>query len=663
MLTPRLLLMFALAVLPGAARAGTEVAPTPELPVVRAKASPKVPLGPDEEPFPVSAAAASAFKAVGWRVMHDGGFVRLEGAAKGFIPRSYVEKAGFLWRDGELLYASSPDAVPSNMYGPILKGLSSFTSAAQVDRAKAGAALAAWGLPPSIDGRRLYNPGGDATYYGIMFHAFFAAKPDKAATLGVERASQAIELIEAAFYQAFGKQAADIAQTQLDRAQLILFAQPRGGETPLGSPALKARPDPAAMLKDYKDRLQADADAAVKAGDEVRRKDSVEALAVLNTLEKQRSYRHMDLPVPQPGGEKTPGPGKDEPYTPLASGLPGLLKALDRAGTPLTADQQENLIKTFPMGDLIWRMGAQDLWKQGLTGKGVKVAVIDGGIGENQEIDQAVKGRVNFTAQRGKGVVSEHGTHVTGIIHALAPDAELRGYAVFSGDEANRALNEQSDEPIIRAVRRAVEDGNQVINMSLGGGAGPSSQLARVVEEYASKGVIFLVAAGNSRNGTGGVESPSSASSAITVGSLDSSGRMADSSSFGERFDTRKLVTTVKDVFMAPGVNIVSTIPAPRNGAGKSPDPAYVEMSGTSMATPAMSGIGALLVQDMGRMTLVPNPVEAAQRLKAALVQGSAPIELTKLPPTVPLDQNFYVVNPIKALEALRASAVPVAGK
>lgn len=77
----------------------------------------------------------------------------------------------------------------------------------------------------------------------------------------------------------------------------------------------------------------------------------------------------------------------------------------------------------------------------------------------------------------GKGVkvaVGSHGTHVSGIIHALAPDAELRGYAVFAGDDGNDALRESPEQPIIDAIHRAVKDGNQVINMS-GGIDSPSS--------------------------------------------------------------------------------------------------------------------------------------------------------------------------------------------
>ncbi|PIR18645.1 MAG: hypothetical protein COV48_06395 [Elusimicrobia bacterium CG11_big_fil_rev_8_21_14_0_20_64_6] len=673
MRTPRLLLILALAAFPAAGYGASGETPTPPPPPGVDLPLPPL-LLPDievpslalPEPEPlivVSCETARALEKAGWTLRFDGGLERIEGGTdKGYIPLEYVFRAGLQWKAGVLVYAASPEAVPLEMFGPIFKGISSFTAAARLDRAKVGAALAAWGLPPTVDGRRLYNPGGDATYFGLMMHAIFASRPELVAKLGVERTSQSLDLFDHAFGQMFGNQAPDIAQTDIDRARLLLLMPLRAGETPLGSSGLKALPDSAAMIKDYKGKLRAEMDAAVKAGDLDRRKDSLEALAVLNNLERQRFHGNLDLsPVPDPNAppEATAMTGMTiAGYTPLASGLPGLLRVLDRVnGTPLTPDQQENLIKAFPMGDIVWRMGAQDLWKQGLTGKGVKVAVIDGGIGEHPELKGSIKSRTNLTAQRGNGVVSLHGTHVSGIIHALAPDAELRGYTVFAGEGGNRALAEDPDPGIIAAVHRAVKDGNQVINMSLGGPGGPSDALARVVEEYASKGVVFLIAAGNARNATGGVSSPSTAPSAITVGALDSAGRMSDYSSFGERFDPRKLTTVVKDVFMAPGSNIVSTVPTEPDRA------AYAPLSGTSMATPAMTGISALLVQDMGQMTLVPNPIEAAQRLKAALVQSSTPMSLDRLPPDVSLDQPFFVVHPLQALEALRQAAVPVAGK
>lgn len=675
MIAPRLLFILALLAAPLAAQPvapdETETAPK-TLPSCMAVA------GDNEKPaVEVSKEYAESLKAVGWKVRKDGGLERIEGGPdKGLIPVEYLQKAKLKWRDGALFYDGSPYKVEENALGPVLRGLASFTDAARTPAKEAGVKLAAWGLPPSVDGKRLYNPGGDATYYGMMLQSLLATKPAQVSNLSVQRAAQVLELVDHAYGQAFYRQRADIAQTDLDRAKLLLFGATRAGETPLNPGGAKARPDPTAMLGDYKKQLEADLAAATKAGDEVRRKDSAQALAVLNQLEKQRFSKSLDLTqVPAPEKPKEPGGGlrgpsgpgvlgggakKEEPYVELATGLPGLLRTLERVGgKPMSAEQQENLIKSFPMGDLVWRMGAQDLWRQGLTGKGVKVAVIDGGVGENPELESAVKGRTNFTPGVGDAAVSAHGTHVSGIIHALAPEAQLRSYVVFQEDY-NERTRENPEVAIIKAIHQAVKDGNQVVNMSLGSGDNPGAALARVVEEYASKGVVFVIAAGNARNYNGGIDAPSSAPSAITVGALDSAGRMSDFSAFGDRFDPRKLTSVVKEVFLAPGSNIVSTLPPSKFGSmsidGKRPDVEYGAMSGTSMATPAMAGVSALLVQE-----ILPNPVNMAQRLKTAMSGGVEPIALDKLPPEVPIDQPFIVVNPLKALDNLRAKETPVA--
>ena len=128
MIAPRLLLILALVGLSVGAHAGTETAPSPDLPGIKAR----VPLGPDAEPaFRVSAPTAAALEKIGWKVDKEGGLVRAEGADKGVIPKSYLVKAKLEWKAGALAYSNSPEAVPLEMLAPILKGLSSFTAAAK----------------------------------------------------------------------------------------------------------------------------------------------------------------------------------------------------------------------------------------------------------------------------------------------------------------------------------------------------------------------------------------------------------------------------------------------------------------------------------------------------------------------------------------------------
>ena len=606
---------------------------------------------PSNSAPPTAGDAAQAMLAkIGWKAVDDDGLERLTGPDKGYIPGNYLKEAEFEWKNGELAFAGG-DAVSAGQLPMILEGLWIFVRAAKPPPEEAGKALAAWGLPTVIDGRKLVNPDGTATYYGQMLRLIYAEKPDALKRAGAERLSQALDLLRQAHDQAFLKQSADVAKTDVDRAKLMLFSPARAGETRLG---LKPYEDLGRQLAGIKSKLEADVTAAQKAGDDDRLRDSAAALGVVATLERQHYHSKAALPaVPKPGqtSAETAQDG-DPPFDmPLASGLPRLLKTLDRInGKPLTPAQEENLIKSFPMGDLIWRLGVQDLWRQGLTGKDVKVAVIYGGIGKHDELADAVKSRTNMTAERGKALTDDHGTHVSGIIHALAPDAEIRGYTVFGSDTGNPRLKEAAEPLVIKAIDQAVKDGNRIISLSLGGGGTPSDETARKVEEYSKAGVIFIIAAGNEHD-KDSVNAPSVAPNALTVGALDGAGRPADFSSYGANFDARKLKHVVKSVFMLPGTNIYSTV------VGAGGESGYELMDGTSMATPALSGVTALIEQAAAMMT--PNPVAMSSRVRDALADGSAPMSLDKLPSNAPFDQPFLVVRPLAALDALRRQAAP----
>lgn len=130
--------------------------------------------------------------------------------------------------------------------------------------------------------------------------------------------------------------------------------------------------------------------------------------------------------------------------------------------------------------------------------------------------------------------IQDHGTHTAGIaagvtgqtavsngvsigdMSGIAPGAWLGNYNVFPGD----VLNARSSD-ILRAVDAAVEDGMDVLNLSLGGTAqGPEANdmLALGLDNAVSAGVVVAVAAGNSGPGPNTVESPGRASKVITVG-------------------------------------------------------------------------------------------------------------------------------------------------
>lgn len=224
-------------------------------------------------------------------------------------------------------------------------------------------------------------------------------------------------------------------------------------------------------------------------------------------------------------------------------------------------------------------IGARYAWAAGYKGKGSKVAVIDTGLQKNHEdlSANAVSGR-NFSNGAGgsafDGDNGQHGTHVAGIIAAaangrggvgIAPEAQIRGYAVFN-------TQSQTDSAYInRAINAAVEDGNDIINMSLGGPMYDGNS-AKVVWNAYQKGVAIFASAGN--DDSDGNNFPASYPGAISVGAVDRNSSRASFSNYGG---------TVKLSF--PGVAIYSTVPG-----------SYALMSGTSQASPAAAGTAAVIL-------------------------------------------------------------------
>lgn len=143
----------------------------------------------------------------------------------------------------------------------------------------------------------------------------------------------------------------------------------------------------------------------------------------------------------------------------------------------------------LPQGIIL--TGGSKLREDGLTGKGVRVAVIDSGVDESHPgFGDSVKQQVWL---RGGTPLSrdDHGTHVAGTIHMMAPDAEIYDYRVFG-----RRGSFDVDEAITFSIYEAVFDGCDVINMSLGGRY-PSSSIRTAVQFAYDRNVIVVAAAGN----------------------------------------------------------------------------------------------------------------------------------------------------------------------
>jgi subtilisin family serine protease len=184
-----------------------------------------------------------------------------------------------------------------------------------------------------------------------------------------------------------------------------------------------------------------------------------------------------------------------------------------------------------------------------------------------------------------------HGTHVSGIVGAIRGNGlGIDGIATNVRIMAIRAVpdGDERDKDIANAIRYAADNGANVINMSFGKGYSPQKRVVDEAVKYAdAKGVLMVHAAGNDGEDTG--EHPSfptpvyldggRAQNWIEVGA--SSWKGGDSLAAPFSNYNRELV----DVF-APGVDILSTVP----GGG------YERESGTSMATPVVTGLAAMLM-------------------------------------------------------------------
>ncbi len=247
---------------------------------------------------------------------------------------------------------------------------------------------------------------------------------------------------------------------------------------------------------------------------------------------------------------------------------------------------------------------APEAWAKGYTGEGIVVAVLDTGVDRNHEDlknniwknskeiegngkDDDGNGYVddvygwNFDSNNNNTIdVAGHGTHVSGTIAAEKNDKGATGVAYNSKIMAVKVLDDSgsgSYDSIAKGIYYAVDNGAKVINMSLGGGN--SNQTMQDALQYASnRGVIVVMAAGNSGSSSPIYPARYAKNTGIAVGAVDKDGKQA---SFSNRSGNDQLTYVT-----APGVSIYSTVP--NNG--------YENYNGTSMASPHVAGVVALML-------------------------------------------------------------------
>ncbi|MFB7222803.1 S8 family serine peptidase [Streptomyces sp. NPDC056227] len=261
------------------------------------------------------------------------------------------------------------------------------------------------------------------------------------------------------------------------------------------------------------------------------------------------------------------------------------------------------------------QIGTPQAWESGLTGQGVTVAVLDTGVDAGHP---DLAGRVSQSKSfiEGQEVADRqgHGTHVTSTVggSGAASDGKEKGVAPDATLAVGKVLSDQgfgSESQIIAGMEWAARDVHaKVVSMSLGSSEGSdgTDPMAQAVNTLSKEtGALFVIAAGNS-GAPGTIGSPGAADSALTVGAVDSADRAASFTSQGPRTGDNALKPDVS----APGVSILAARSQLISGSGY-----YTSLSGTSMATPHVAGVAALLAQK--------HPDWTGAQLKDALMSTS----------------------------------------
>ncbi|MCG5213894.1 S8 family serine peptidase [Streptosporangium soli] len=247
-------------------------------------------------------------------------------------------------------------------------------------------------------------------------------------------------------------------------------------------------------------------------------------------------------------------------------------------------------------------IGAPTAWDRGFDGKGTKVAVLDTGIdAAHPDFAGRIVAGENFSDAPALADRSGHGTHVASTIagSGSASDGKYKGVAPAASLLVGKVLNDAGNGDwswAIAGMEWAAEQGADVVNLSLGSccgdGTDPMSQAVdRLTEQH---GTLFVVAAGNESDPlTVGI--PAAADQALAVGAVDKTTgtTLAEFSSRGPRLDD----AAVKPNIVAPGVDIVAARSADSAAKPIPGNDRYTANSGTSMATPHVSGAAALLAQ------------------------------------------------------------------
>lgn len=266
---------------------------------------------------------------------------------------------------------------------------------------------------------------------------------------------------------------------------------------------------------------------------------------------------------------------------------------------------------------------AREAYRKGYSGAGVRIAVLDSGAAPHPDLSGRIVAFRDFVEDKEQpSDPNGHGTHVAGIlcgsgrcsrgqIRGMAPGAQLLVLRVLDG-----AGNGKTDR-VLAALQWVLENLERyrirMVNFSVGFLPGADDreqvQIMEALEALWDRGVVVVTAAGNNGPRDGSVTVPGISRKVITVGASDDrQGGRNMPKGYSGKGPTACCI--VKPEILAPGTNILSL----SNQGNR-----YVYKSGTSMATPIVSGALALALEK--------NPALRPEHLKLLLYESTRPQE------------------------------------
>jgi subtilisin family serine protease len=341
--------------------------------------------------------------------------------------------------------------------------------------------------------------------------------------------------------------------------------------------------------------------------EDVQADEGQERSAALSDLEER--VRRLQAPVTARLAEIGAGPAKEHVLTNAVTATltPAQIRQVAELDE-VKLVRLESLDQVTTMNESVEVIEASEVWEQlGFNGRGIRVAILDTGIDENHP---ALLGKVVdrvSTAAEPIAVPGSHGTHCAGTV--ASNDAIYRGVA-WQADLVNikvlTAGGFGQPQSVIDGLDQAVRRDALVVSLSLGWSEifhgwvcnDADCILCQAADNAVRLGVTVVVAAGNEDNaaanpgnaGKSNIRHPGAARRVITVGAVDKAKVLAPFSSIGPgtaRLSPGSAIRWTKPDLAGPGVDIVSSV----LGGG------FASFSGTSMATPHVAGVSALVLQ------------------------------------------------------------------